>query len=460
MAKAKKPKVNNWEKFQAEDIETILKAQPQFADKMDLSLLGSREWLHVLSAHEELAGFGGLKKIDATYDAGDLFKAKPQLADSYDLSKLSSYSWARLLSVRPELAGKCKLGALQSADWVTLLSAQPQFAGKCNFSKLDAGAIGTLLKARPELADKCDFSKFKDDGDSLIELILAQPQFADKMDWSKVSAMPDSSASFCQKGLIHCALLQPALASKVDWSSVDPNKAIPAIFGSMLVVNNVHLYIENMAAIAKKHRGLVKKLDVGALDCQYVALALTAKPDLIDVFKKETVAKISGRDVYNILKSQPSLVDKLPLQNLMIDRLDNKAIAWLVDNVPGLTKECPQVFGWLDIRSWSWLIAQNPGYADKFPKKATGWELGRDWKDFKPSEWGTILSMQPQFADKCDWSKMDSRSVVEILCKQPQLADRYDIAKKLTESEWADLLAAQPQFVEQFESAKVKKAKR
>ena len=77
-ATAKKPKANNWGKFLAEDIETILKAQPQFADKMELSLLGSREWLHVLSAHEELAGFGGLKKIDATYDAGDLFEVRPR----------------------------------------------------------------------------------------------------------------------------------------------------------------------------------------------------------------------------------------------------------------------------------------------------------------------------------------------------------------------------------------------
>ena len=60
-------------------------------------------------------------------------------------------------------------------------------------------------------------------------------------------------------------------------------------------------------------------------------------------------------------------------------------------------------------------------------------------------QWAGLLARQPQFADKCDWSKLSCRDWANLLKRQPQFADKCDWSK-LTEENWASLLKEQPQL--------------
>ena len=51
-----------------------------------------------------------------------------------------------------------------------------------------------------------------------------------------------------------------------------------------------------------------------------------------------------------------------------------------------------------------------------------------------------------QFAENCDWDRLDNLVWIVLLSRQPQYADRCDWSK-LNAKDWAWLLVRQPQFV-------------
>jgi hypothetical protein len=59
--------------------------------------------------------------------------------------------------------------------------------------------------------------------------------------------------------------------------------------------------------------------------------------------------------------------------------------------------------------------------------------------------WEWLLEVQPQFSDKCNWSKLDGRDWSNLLRDQPQFAEHCDWFK-LTDWDWARLLRYQPQL--------------
>jgi hypothetical protein len=40
--------------------------------------------------------------------------------------------------------------------------------------------------------------------------------------------------------------------------------------------------------------------------------------------------------------------------------------------------------------------------------------------------WARILSRRPEFADRCDWSKLKPLAWRQLLMRQPQFADKCD----------------------------------
>jgi hypothetical protein len=84
---------------------------------------------------------------------------------------------------------------------------------------------------------------------------------------------------------------------------------------------------------------------------------------------------------------------------------------------------------------WALLIKYHP----EFSVRCKSWDL------FNGTDWAGLLCDQPQFADKCDWSKLDAHNWCSLLCSQPQFADKCDWSK-LDAHNWCSLLCSQPQF--------------
>ena len=68
--------------------------------------------------------------------------------------------------------------------------------------------------------------------------------------------------------------------------------------------------------------------------------------------------------------------------------------------------------------TWAWerLIVAKPEMASKF----TGWDR------FGGFAWARILSRRPEFAYRCDWSKLKPLAWRQLLMRQPQFADKCD----------------------------------
>ena len=121
-------------------------------------------------------------------------------------------------------------------------------------------------------------------------------------------------------------------------------------------------------------------------------------------------------------------------------------------------------WSWFGPKEWAKILSVQPQFADKCKR----------WKEFGSDEWAEILSRQPQlavhveawggiktdvlsrvlanqpqFADKCDrWGEFDEDDWVRLLCSQPQFSDRCDKWANIGGGAWANLLTCQPQFAE------------
>ena len=112
---------------------------------------------------------------------------------------------------------------------------------------------------------------------------------------------------------------------------------------------------------------------------------------------------------------------------------------------------------------WATILSGQPQFADKCKK----------WSEFGADEWAELLMYQPQFADRCDkwdefgsdwsailhnqpqlankcnaWSEFCAKDWMELLCEQPQFADRCDKWSDFSGSMWTRLLLSQLQFAE------------
>ena len=91
---------------------------------------------------------------------------------------------------------------------------------------------------------------------------------------------------------------------------------------------------------------------------------------------------------------------------------------------------------WSKLNGYNWrrLLISKPQYSDRC-----------DWSAFDGYNLSWLLRYQPQFSDRCDWSKLDGGAWSRLLISQPQFADRCDWSK-LSGDDLDFLLKNQPQF--------------
>ena len=74
-----------------------------------------------------------------------------------------------------------------------------------------------------------------------------------------------------------------------------------------------------------------------------------------------------------------------------------------------------------------------------------------DWNAFCGNDWGNLIMAYPQFANKCDWKKVEVLDLIDVLKMHPQITILYPW-ETLEGFEWASLLAEQPQLADKCQS--------
>ena len=357
------------------------------------------------------------------------------------IEDLDGAEWSKLLCAVPALAYLCPWEKLQGADWVALLTERPEFADRCDWNKVNSKGLFAwtslcqMLLMQPQLAEKCDL-KFLD-GNGWAKLLCAVPALACLCPWEKL------------QGADWVALLaeRPEFADRCDWNKVNCGGR------SVWSAYQKELNPPPICQMLLMQPHLVEKCDLKLLDgfC-WVTLLLKSPPREESRFAKLCEwPKLDGLDWVVLLESRP--------------KYDSKC-DWMKINEPNvygmlrrggqlLFRRSRLLFGkarygysamssiWSlgedEIRSKLWLrlLKKQPQFADKC-----------EWSKIHPC-WSELLSAQPQFADKCDWDKIQSSwSWSELLAAQPQFAYRCDWKSIRDPNDWLSLLIAQPQFAE------------
>lgn len=116
-----------------------------------------------------------------------------------------------------------------------------------------------------------------------------------------------------------------------------------------------------------------------------------------------------------LLRRQPQFETRFKNWN----RLPPHLWTLLLRRQPRLVKHFPAT-SWYGFTPWNWshLLKDQPLFAYAF----------KDWDQFDGNDWCRLLARQPQFAERCDWSKFDFASV--------------------DGNEWTNLVLSCPEFLE------------
>ena len=370
---------------------------------------------------------------------------KPEFADLCDWSKLDEYDWFFLLTDQPQFADKFKPDHLLRGDtWLELLVKIPQLVDLIDWKSTTKGNWVSILSSYPEyeFKDRCDWSDWnKLDGADWVGLITQQPQFVGKCSWPRLSGrdwgmlLPENPQFVCKcdfhklKGFDWVALLSqcPEFADKCDWNKLDGAKWV---------------------ALLSQHPEFADKCEWNKLDgVNWVAL-LSQHPEFAD---KCEWNKLDGVNWVMLLSRQSQFADKCDWRTLGETRISEH---------PQFFQMYEWIYEWLRVKAnggdfpsdalsdWVMLLVVQPQFADKC-----------DFSRMSGRDWAILLSRQPQFAGKCDWDKLDGWNWAMLLSLQPQFSDkcawdklystRTGIVEKFEDRYctcWGQLLRNQPQF--------------
>ena len=318
----------------------------------------------------------------------ELFKRCPQLIDRCNWNLIECREWIFLLQERPEFSNKCdKWNKFDARNWFSLLSAQPQFADKCDkWDEFDGLDWRFLLSWHSQLATKCNWDK------------LNNYHFSDP--WKRA----DFWVAFLKD--------QPQFSDKCDWSNFESEAWIEIL--------------KSLPQLADKcdKWDKFRTWDWSSLLCH--------QPQFVERFD---LSRFGGWEWSEVLAKQPQLANKC----YKWDNITGQGWQKLFKNGNGSFIDYCDLTT-LSPYAWSWILRYLPQLADKCDR----------WNEFSAEDWGRLLFMQPKFADKCAWQKMNVSSIlVYLLLKQPLLIQHCNITV-ITPKGKARLLAKHPELEKYF----------
>ena len=310
------------------------------------------------------------------------------------------------------LMAHCPWSSLDGSATHDIVSAHPEvFSSLIDWRKLDGYDIADLLTTHPELAKRVKSFDilYHDDSESpcrAFAMLLAKSPapFAEKCDFKRLSC----------RDIVYLLSRQPQLAKKC----IPALKQFNRKQWAMLIALQPNLFSENsslneicrwdqfkandwMRIIASKpemanDRRFTTKYSLESFSTFKWAYLLASNPNQFKnnpACPREKIAA-SARATVHILSRQPSLAlekdrQGRPVLDFNFEKLSPLQWAQLLSTQPGLSKYCDKCKGW---------------------SRLTG------------KGWALLLAMQPNFAGRCNFSKLDGNDWGYLLVKQPQLA--------------------------------------
>ena len=386
------------------------------------------------------------------------------MAENPDLrNKLEGIDWAKLLTERPWLHGYCNWDLLDGGDWVVLLSGCPEFSDLCPWEKVCEEDWWNLLKSQPQFVDVCDWPWESAPGHSLANVFFSCYDNAiseELCPWDRLTGEQWSSClswiqwpSSDRYSLVLGDKCRWEKLNSRDWALLLSDGGLQYAFlcpwDKLDGRAWVHLLVNHpqLAGLCD-WRKLVDELTADEwkelLDAQ-PQLACRCPDGIVSAYACASAQKP---------ETTPSERNKVPasLVESIIRRLKERgresliAMEWmcLIKVRPEFADKCD--WGKLDGRSWAKLLTARPEFADKC-----------DWGKLDGYRWTELLETQPQFADKCDWGKLDGYNWRELLKVQPQFADKCDwgFFGSFGSFNWVSLLTDRPEFADKCDWGKL-----
>ena len=318
-----------------------------------------------------------------------------------DLTRLSSAELVKALIKDNSLASEFdRLYLWDEIDpwgWCNLLSAQPQFADKCPdkmYYQFSQEQWRELLKAQPQFADKC--TKY-----------YGWDKFEDWI-WSSLLSVLPQFWIYCPKESVNKIKKDPTKANECKcWDRFKPSDWL---------------------------------------------ILLESQPQFADKCTKyKCWGKFYSGDWYELLKAQPQFIEKAK----------EYPFSWpgLLQIKPELANECEWWETTFDPWGWSNLLKSQPQLwvyspqesVKKIKEDPNKAEECKCWDRIDSENWSHLLSSQPQFANKCNWSKMRANNYDEY--DEDEDGDFDDWEEECGEDyseDWKNLLLEHPRLAEYF----------
>ena len=144
--------------------------------------------------------------------------------------------------------------------------------------------------------------------------------------------------------------------------------------------------------------------------------------------------KLEAEDWGSLLQAVPEAASYCDQYDAW-QKMDGGIIATVIHLQPQLINHCD--FSKFSENDWTDFLSSLPQYSDRCAK----------WGEFQPVNWAALLRSQPQFADRCDkWDQIHPLDWAQLIRYQPQFADRCDKWAEFDGDCWQQVLIYQPQF--------------
>ena len=328
-----------------------------------------------------------------------------------------------------------------------------------DLTKMTSAELVEALIKDNSLAEEFDHLNLWEafNSDDWCELLTAQPQFAEK-------------AKEYSHGWVGLLSIKPELANECEcwekfysWHWCDLLSAQP-----------------QFADKCTKYKGWEKFGSANWSDL------LSAQPQFADKCTKcKGWEKFYSWNWSDLLKAQPQFADKCTKYNGW-EEINSSNWYKLLSTQPQFADKCTKYNGWKKIYPLDRLklIESQPQLWIYYPEKSikkikedpTKAKECKCWERFHSRDCSELLSIHPQFADKCNWTEMRANNYDEydedeykdfeywkaecgedysenwknLLLQHPQLAEYFTDAlwDEFSQEQWTKLLKSQPQFTE------------
>lgn len=385
-----------WEQFTIDQWVALLKAQPSLANRCDkLFAIDAKDWVEMLGR-------------------------QPSLVDCFsDWDKISADDWTELIVKHPEFGKRCNAWEQFSLDnWYVLLKNDPLLFGKCDKWKdlnCNAYAWKKLVEVQPQLADFRNAMK-KGEGVTLYRISIngdVPPDANECVSHETVESLAD--------------LLGPGKANVfskfegADWYHLLERRPEFAVKADLRTMDDMYWdrLLKEQPAL-EKYRPPIETRRFSSFDGTSWAKVLSEHPE----YEQRCVwSKIHRADDWVVLLSaQPQFADRCPWDNF-----GGEPLARLIAACPKLYSKCRKEY--IDGEGWVRILKQHPDFAKKYktlaPKmwlrdKCVVWHsfpdlCDADFSSFESGQIVYVLRFCPEYAGKCDLSKIDGSTWANLL---------------------------------------------